>query len=327
MNRKTLQESRKPSVLAAWKEGSSSCVPSERNAHRAISVLLLLALLSLTACDTLTTTPTVDDLQVISLTVTPNPVEHGSSVTVTWSVAGASRVTLWRMQYESKMGYWYRLHFPETTGAAVGEWTISVPRDATWQRTPTVDQPHWDLKFELEATDDSGNSVVATSEEIKFVCHPLFFDLDVPWTTCAHAPQTTEAAFQPFEHGYMIWRADTGQVYVFLKHPEHPNLWRVHLPTGKAADVGVPPIGLYVPGEHLREVWKPLNKFWQNTLGWATAPEQAYPLTVQLSLLGGHPIAGNDDLYISWPDGRVAHLAVYLSAQNHDEGPQWSFIQ
>jgi hypothetical protein len=288
-----------------------------------VSVLLLLALLSLTACDTLPATPTVDGLRVVSFTVTPNPAERGSSVTVTWNVAGASRVTLWRMRYESKMCYWYRLRPPETTGPATGKWTIAVPHDATWQRTATVNQPHWDLKFELEATDGSGNSVVVTSEEIRFICHPLFFDLNVTWTTCAHAPQITEAIFQPFEHGYMIWRADTGQVYALLQHPEHPNLWRVHLPTGPAVDIGVPPTGLYAPGEHFREIWKQLDEFWQSVLGWATARERAYDLTLQLSLMGGHPIAGHDDLYVSWPDGRVAHLIVYLSAQNYDAGPHW----
>jgi hypothetical protein len=107
-----------------------------------VPVLLSLALLSLAACDTAPATPTGEGLRVLSFTVTPNPVERGDRVTVTWNVAGASRVTLWRMQYGSKMSYWYRLRPPETTGSATGEWTIVVPHDATWQRTAAVDQPH-----------------------------------------------------------------------------------------------------------------------------------------------------------------------------------------
>jgi len=227
------------------------------------------------------------------------------------------------MWYESKIGYWVRQLSPETIGPAVGKWTIAVPHNATWQRTTTMDQPHWDSKFELEAADDSGNSVVVTSEEIRFICHPLFFDLNVTWTTCAHAPQITKAVFQPFEHGYMIWRADTGQVYVLLQHPEH--LWRAHVPTGQTVDVGVPPTGLYAPGERLREIWDQLDEDWQSVLGWASEPEQTYVLTLQLNMTGGRPIAGSDDLYISWPDGRVARLLVYLSASNYDYGPHWDF--
>lgn len=291
-----------------------------------VPALMLLALLSLAACDTLSVTPTVDGLRVISFTVAPNPVERASRVTVTWNVAGASRVTLWRMQYGSKMSYWYRLRPPETTGSATGKWTTAVPHDATWQRTTAVDQPHWDFKFELEATDDVGNSMVVTSEEIRFICHPLVFDLNVTWVTCAHPAETTRAAFQPFEHGHMIWRADTGQVYVLLEHTKHGSPWRAHHPTGQAVDIGVPPDGLQAPGEHFREAWTHLDESWQSAIGWATARERAYDLTLQLSLLGGHPIAGNDDLYLSWPDGRVAHLLVDLSAQNHNAGPHWDLI-
>jgi hypothetical protein len=289
-------------------------------------VLLSLALLSLAACVTAPATPTGEGLRVLSFTVAPNPVERGGRVTVTWNVAGASRVTLWRMQYGSKMGYWYRLRPPDTSGSATGEWTIVVPHDATWQRTAAVDQPHWDLKFELEATDDAGNSVVATSEEIRFICHPPVFDLNVTWVTCAHPAATTRAAFQPFEHGHMIWRADTGQVYVLLEHTKHASPWRVHHPTGPTVDTGGPPTGLYAPGEHFRETWIHLDESWQSALGWATASERTYDLTSQLSLLGGHPIAGNDDLYLSWPDGRVAHLLVDLAAQDQEAGPHWDLI-
>ena len=284
--------------------------------------------LSMTACSNpVTSTLPVDDFQVTSFAVQPNPVERGDSVTITWHVTGASQVTLWQLGYESKIGYWPRRHEPEATGPAIGEWTVTVPFDATWQRTPDQDQPHWDVKFELEAADVFSNNVIVTGEEIRFVCHPLFFDVGVPWPTCAHAPQSTETVFQPFEHGYMIRRADTGQVYVLPQCPEHPTQWRAHLPVGRVVDIGAPPTGLYMPGERFREVWNQPDEDWQRVLGWATAPEQTYALTWQWSPLGGHPIARQDDLYLSWPDGRVAHLAVYLSARDHDHGPTWGFLE
>ena len=290
--------------------------------------IILGGALAVMACiNSMVPKPPADDLQVISFTVEPNPVERGDSATITWHVTGASQVTLWQLGYESKIGYWPRRHEPEAIGPAVGEWTVTVPFDATWQRTPDQDQPHWDVKFELTAADVFGNNVTVTGEEIRIVCHPLFFDAGVPWPTCAHAPQFTQAAFQPFEHGYMIWRADTGQVYVLPQHPERPYPWRAYLPAGRVVDVGVPPTGLYAPGERFREAWNQPDEDWQRLLGWATTPEQAYALTWQLSPLGGHPIAGQDDLYLSWPDGRVARLAVYLSAPNYDHGPTWSFLE
>jgi hypothetical protein len=254
-------------------------------------------------------------LQVVSFTVAPNPVERGDTVKVKWNVAESPHVALWQMTYDSKLGRWYRrLPSPVTTGAAVGEWAITVPEDADHT-----------LRFELEATDASGNSITATSDEIKLVCHPIFFDPDYPaW--CPSATQTTPAALQSFEHGYMVWRSDTGQVYVLFQHPERLNEWSACPAPGQAVDVGMPPAGLYAPGGHFGEVWAKLDEHLQSTLGWATAPEQTYVLTSQLSLSPGFYMSLQDDLFLSWPDGRVAHLSVYLSAPNHDYGPSWTFI-
>jgi hypothetical protein len=300
-----------------------------------ILALLLLTLLSqlIVACSifpaqstsvpnfTPATTPTGipttgGSLQVVSFTVAPNPVERGGTVKVKWNVTGASHVALWQMTYDSKLGRWYRrLPSPVTTGAEVGEWAITVPEDA--DRT---------LRFELEATDASGNSISTTSDEIQLVCHPIFFDPDYFPAWCPSAPQTTPAALQSFEHGHMVWCSDTGQVYVLLQHPERLNEWSAYPAPGQAADVGVPPAGLYAPGEHFAGVWVELDEHLQSTLGWATAPEQTYVLTSQLSLSSGFYMGLQDDLFLSWPDGQVAHLSVYLSAPNHDNGPAWTFI-
>lgn len=289
-----------------------------------LPVLLMLAVMPAAACGQ--GPATAQGLRVVSFAVTPNPVERGGRVTLTWEVQGASRVTLWRVRYDAKLGRWYRLRPPETAGAATGEWTIEVPHDATWQRTPAVDQPHWDYRFELEAIDGSGGALVVRSEEIRTVCHPLVFDLNVTWETCAHREQTTRAAFQPFERGHMIWRADLGQVYILLDHPRLGSPWIVHRPTGRTTDVGLPPRGLYAPGEHLSETWMALSESWRSALGWATALERTCDLTSQFSPQGGQPTAGHDDLYLAWPNGQVAHLIVYLSAQDQDAGPHWGLI-
>lgn len=44
----------------------------------------------------------------------------------------------------------------------------------------------------------------------------------------------------------------------------------------QAVDVGLPPAGLYAPGEHFAEAWVELDQYRQSTLGWAAAPEQTY---------------------------------------------------
>ncbi|HET7090965.1 MAG TPA: hypothetical protein VFL17_20225, partial [Anaerolineae bacterium] len=252
--------------------------------------------------------------QIVAFEVFPNPVERGDELRVTWQVDGASRAALWPMTYDSKLGRWYRQRDPISTGSTAGEYRLTVPPDA--DRT---------LRFELEATDTIGNSVTATSDEIRLVCHPIFFDLSrTAW--CPNPPQTTLAAFQAFEGGYMIWRADTGQVYMLLQpaEPELPDGWFASVPTSKAVTVDAPP-GRYAPGEHFQRAWASLTEHWRS-LGWGVAPEQAFTLTAQLSLSSGDTMSQNDDLYLSWPDGRIAHLRVYLSAPNHASGPAWSFV-
>ncbi len=251
--------------------------------------------------------------QIVAFEVSPNPVERGDDLRITWQVDGASRATLWSLTYDSKMGRWYRQPDPISSGSSVGEYRLSMPGDANQA-----------LRFELEATNAAGHSVAATSPEIQLVCHPLFFEpATTPW--CPSAPETASAAFQAFEGGYMIWRGDTGQVYA-LRQPsgaELPFDWFAFFPTEEVVSRDIPP-DRFAPGEHFQRAWASLPEYWRS-LGWAIAPEQTYSLTLQFSF-SPNGRGTSDDLYLSWPDGRIAHLLVYLSAPNHAGGPAWSFV-
>lgn len=243
----------------------------------------------------------VSTLSIVSFSALPNPVERGGDLRIAWQADGASHVALWSMTYDSKPGRWYRQGDPISTGSATGGHRLSVPSDANHR-----------LRFELEATDAAGNSVAAASDEIRLVCHPIFFDL--PWTAwCPSLPQTTLAAFQAFEGGYMIWRADTGQVYTLLQPvgPELPPAWFAVLPASEVVQADAPP-GRYPPGEHFQWVWSSLTEYW-HSLGWGVSPEQTFALTEQLSLSPGDTISQNDDLYLSWPDdGSLACLCTWV---------------
>jgi hypothetical protein len=264
----------------------------------------------LAACASTTVTPAP---QVISFTVSPNPVERGSDVRVQWHVTGTTHATLWPLTYDSKTGQWYRMGDPISTGSTIGEHRLTVPGDANQT-----------LRFQLEATDAAGNTETATSDEIRLVCHPIFFE--PRWSAwCPSAPQTTTAAFQPFEGGYMIWRGDTRQVYVLRQSTtrELPSDWLAFFPTEEPASIDVPS-GRFAPGQHFQDAWASLPEYWRS-LGRAVASEQVYTLTSQLSF-SPYGRGTGDDLYLSWPDGRIAHLLVYLGAPNHANGPAWSFV-
>lgn len=251
--------------------------------------------------------------RIISFTVSPNPVERGQDVTVSWQVDGASQATVWQLTYDSKLDRWYRQSDPISSGSNIGEYRLTVAGDAN--RT---------LRFEIEAKNAAGDSVTTTSDEIRLACHTLFFKTDLPpW--CPNAPETALAAFQAFEGGFMIWRADTGQVYVLRQAtPDLPADWFAFFPTEEAVSRNIPPDRL-APGEHFLRAWASLPEYWRS-LGGAIAPEQAFTLTAQLSLSRGDALSQTDDLYLTWPTGEIAYLRVSLSAPNHAGGPAWSFL-
>jgi hypothetical protein len=251
--------------------------------------------------------------RIISFTVLPDPVERGQDMIVSWQVDGASKATLWQLTYDSKMGRWHRQPDPISSGSNSGEYRLTVPGDAN--RT---------LRFELEVKNAEGDSVTVTSDEIRLACHPLFFKAPSPaW--CPNAPESTAAAFQAFEGGYMIWRADTGQVYVLRQATSNlPPDWFAFFPTEEAGGRQILP-GESAPGEHFQRAWANLPEHW-HSLGVAISPEQTYTLTMQLSLSRGDMLSHNEDLYLTWPTGEIAHLRVYLGAPNHASGPAWSFL-
>lgn len=258
-------------------------------------------------------TTSLADPRIISFSVSPNPVERGQDITVSWQVEGASQATLWPLIYDSKLGRWYRQPDPISAGSNSGAHRLAVPGDANQT-----------LRFEIEAKNTTGDSVTATSDEVQFVCHALFFKNDnAPW--CPNAPQITSAAFQAFAGVYMIWRADTGQVILLrLATPDSPPDWFVFFPTDEVTSRDIP-AGKFTPGEHFQRAWASLPEHW-SSLGGAVAPEQIYTLTTQLSLSRGDTLSQNDDLYLTWPTGEIAHLRVYLAAPNHANGPAWSFL-
>lgn len=115
----------------------------------------------------------------------------------------------------------------------------------------------------------------------------------------------TGATFQPFEHGFMIWREDTGDIGVFIDAatPEDGGDWTVY----SSADYGVFPDN---PVYHAGYRGIPLTimfgfgKIWNNmpgvrdSLGWPTWNERGYTMIVQTAF--------DVILAFTLPDGRLA---------------------
>ena len=89
------------------------------------------------------------------------------------------------------------------------------------------------------------------------------------------APRTVQIAFQCYEHGYMIWRSDSGVIYA-LAGQDGGQAWVVDHYVDLPEAVGSPPRSdLLLPASGFGRVWAVMADI-RAALGWATAPEQAY---------------------------------------------------
>jgi hypothetical protein len=100
---------------------------------------------------------------------------------------------------------------------------------------------------------------------------------------------TTEAAFQQYENGYMLWRADTGGIWVFAQ-----NGWiATYFPEDRYRDLPDNPVSEPPPVQQVPRTFqfiKPVRGFgrvWGNfaevraQLGWAITDEVSYTTTFQ----------------------------------------------
>jgi LysM repeat protein len=241
-------------------------------------------------------------LAITALTADPNPVDRGAVVNLSWTVVNAVSVTLWPLSFDYHRNQWFRQPAPTYTGTGDAILTVAVPEDA---RGP--------LRYELEAADSDGAKVTAQTPLIQPYCNPAFFGGPVDPSFCMHPAESAPAEFQRFERGYMIWRSDTGDIFVLTQDPGRYTFWTLWSATGATVPVGTPPGGEYAPGGHFAEAWSELgpaelggSQALRDMLGWATAPVKSYTLTEQARLDGRFP--DFDTLYLGWPDGEVAQM-------------------
>ncbi|MBI5667091.1 MAG: hypothetical protein HZC41_03715, partial [Chloroflexi bacterium] len=166
------------------------------------------------------------------------------------------------------------------------------------------------------------NGPVSSVTPTPVVCpHPFFFGMPTD-DICPGAPVTTQAAYQPYERGFMIWLADAGDIWVFVNAPA-PNRFATYAHFSESdyarfadAPPQPPPPGRFQPINGFGRVWHNLNNYLTGStiradLGWATAPESSYTATRQVWGRTSHV-----HVYLSLPDGRVADAYQGLAGIN-----------
>ncbi|MBN1967222.1 MAG: hypothetical protein JW910_21395 [Anaerolineae bacterium] len=220
---------------------------------------------------------------IVTLTVSPNPVERGGMVTVSWQVQDASRVHIYRTNPVGQFADFL------TDQPPAGAWTLTLP------------DYHVDsAQFYLEAEGANGSTADA-SVSVQVICpYTYFFGDPGQSATCPRdEAATVDGAWQAFESGFMLWRGDTNDILVLANDGSvsvYPDTWQ----DGETFDVGeTPPAGLVQPVRGFGKVWAE-NESVREALGWAFLAESGYAMQIQVSGAYRYP-----NTYISWPDGQV----------------------
>lgn len=122
-----------------------------------------------------------------------------------------------------------------------------------------------------------------------------------PAANAATEPRVSMAAFQVYEHGYMIWVGDKRTLYVFYNGKDsnsgtfetYPEKWEEGMP--ETDPKLVPPQGMYQPTRGGGLVWRQNEKV-RNGLGWGTFPPEGY-MTVVAQVGDRIWLNGNDRVF------------------------------
>lgn len=236
--------------------------------------------------------------EVVSFSVSATTVDRGDTVTLSWDVRGSEEINIY-------VGY-VSQRFP---GSSTVSTTPLQPIGATTYTIP--DLPITSISFSLLWWDDPASQEITVTVR----CPYTFFVEPVMSHSCPLGEVTEyPAAFQPFEHGFMIWYAGSDDLWVFYDEGRMntpPDTWVEGPPIVFSES---PPPGFFQPQRGFGKHWADSNM--HEYMGWATAPEQAYTAKLQTTRVDWR----GPDYYISLPDERV------VFAQPRFGTGTWEFV-
>ena len=262
-------------------------------------LLLLLLSILLTACAWIpgpapAPTPTRSP---ITLTVESDEIDRGETITITWDAPGAVSVAIDLIAAAE----WKAVTRVGTGLPPVGTLTTTIPVERFYLVGASVQ-----LSAELPGGDGDG----ATAGVSVSCPYTYFFGAEVARFSCPlDAPQDTDALWQPFAGGTMLWRADTGQVLALY---EQHHLSQVFTSTSPVTLPEEPPPGRFAPDPVLAGLWTGDTR---ELLAWATGPAQPYTMRWQV-YVENLRYSMFDRLYVTLPDGGLA--CFY--------GPTWALV-
>jgi hypothetical protein len=213
--------------------------------------------------------------------------DRESEIFLEWEVDGAESISITRLSQDGDV-------FIESIAS-------DLPAQGVYEYT-LPDEYSTNAQFVLIATDEQDRETYAYHR----------VDLNCPFdeTLTDTCPFTRTigvlAAYQPFAGGFMMWRADTQQIYAVYDGGTYEIFPDTYV---EGEDIGVEeeaPDGFFAPIRGFGKVWAS-NPGVRETLGWATGIEQGYNATVELLLVTNRP----NTVLIVRPDGNILRLDAF----------------
>ncbi len=227
---------------------------------------------------------------IVVFSVSPTVANPSAPVTISWEVRGTGGVTVEEM----------------VPGTSMAQTVVSAqsPRGSATVYLP--DNALYSVVYRLY-TADRTESVEA---QVEVHCPYTFFFGQADGCPASEAFQT-QAVYQAFEGGAMVYRADTGEIYILYDDGQNGGASAYFLvssfPTppdaGTAEPEEAPPLERYRPAGGIGQIWANAPGV-ADRLGWALTPEQPYTVTFQQVATTREP-APQYLFYLTLPNGRV----------------------
>lgn len=140
---------------------------------------------------------------------------------------------------------------------------------------------------------------LAASEATAEACQQLVESPD-----CAVQSQGVMSAQQLFQHGMMLWRADTREIWVITNDSTTMQVFDDTYIDGEADPTASPPNTFFVPKRGFGKIWAQLGGE-KSVLGWGTAPEAQISLTIQAAGRVSYTT------YVQLPEGAIYAATVF----------------
>ncbi|MBZ0299687.1 MAG: hypothetical protein K8J31_08110, partial [Anaerolineae bacterium] len=208
----------------------------------------------------------------------PAAVEYRGTVTLSWSVSDAARVRIQVVRFNGQFGQTLD-NLP-----LEGRFSYTLPEESTQS-----------AQFQLSAEDAQGRQLAVETLTVPVRCG--FSDT---YNGCPLTQLTTQAAYQTFQGGLMLWRGDMQQIFVLYNggtYQIYDDTWTPDQPVDSGE---TPPSGLILPARGFGKVWANQPGV-RDRLGWASGNEASYTAKVETYLIPRDEKA----IFINTPDGRV----------------------